>query len=70
MDEAEEEAVEDKVDLKDKGVEVNGGGKGAPFRSPFTLRLRGGSSKAVFSFFRLPFAGPSFPPDALARALC
>ena len=58
--------------LNTNGVDVRGGGNGAPFGSPRTLRFRGGSSTAD----DLPFLPPlleSLPPEAAlvaARASC
>jgi len=58
--------------LNTKGIDVRGGGSGAPFGSPRTLRLKGGSSAAA----DLPFLPPtleSLPPAAAlvaARASC
>lgn len=54
--------------LKARGVDVNGGGSGPPFSSPFTLRFSGGSEGGAppLSFFFPCF--PPFPcePDALS----
>lgn len=66
-----EEGIEDTGvgrDFGTSGVDVNGGGNGAPFKSPFTLRFNGGSRiDAPFSFF-FPFT-PSTPVTALADCL-
>jgi hypothetical protein len=54
---AVDKAVEVVTPLCDNGAEVKGGGR-VPFKSPLTLRLRGGSSKAPLSRLRL-FVGAS-----------
>ena len=47
----------DPVVLKARGVEVNGGGNGAPLGSPFTLLFNAGSSGIT----ALPFFPVGFP---------
>jgi hypothetical protein len=49
--------VEDVVALNTSGVDVKGGGNGAPFVSPLILRFSGGSRGAFLSFF-LPLMSP------------
>lgn len=51
------------VVLNASGAEVSGGGNGAPFVSPLTLRFSGGSSGMALPF--LPPSFPSFPPTAV-----
>lgn len=57
-------------DLNDNGEEVKGGGRGAPFESPFTLRFSGGSSNAPLSFFRFLLVESTVTPCAAAAAAC
>lgn len=56
------------VDFNARGVDVRGGGSGAPLRSPLTLRFSGGSSGTTV----LPFFPPtlSLPPTLPTRVLC
>ena len=55
------------VVLNASGAEVKGGGNGAFLASPFTLRLRGGSSGTAFPFFPLSFT--SLPPGPMTVPL-
>ena len=57
----EEDAEGKVVVLKARGVEVNGGGNGAPLESPLTLLLSGGS-RGTTAFVFFPPTLPSFPP--------
>lgn len=53
--------VGDKL-FRGSGVEVNGGGRGPPLRSPLTLLFKAGSNiECPLSFFLLPL--PSFAPE-------
>ena len=54
--------------MKASGVEVKGGGRGVPFRSPLILRLSGGSNREALSFFRGLTGATSLAPEAAAWA--
>ena len=57
------------IDFIARGVDVNGGGRGAPLGSPLTLLFNGGSSiESVLSFFLFPI--PSAPPCEPPGPVC